>query len=207
MSESTLGWDDPASPDRYLHSDTRTYSGTAKEDQYVLQAEPTAITYTALATGIATTTSASHLIFIQGDGTLYTRVHSIWVGQRALAGAAATAQLQVLRTTTAGSGGSAISAYPLDGGDTSPYGGTIQTLPSSKGTEGVAMLYGNLGLVAAQPVNALNEWYWPKVSRPQRIKPIIIAPATTNGIVLKIVTGIATSTVDIMVEFSTSTYL
>lgn len=204
MSDSSLGYTDGAG--KNIHTDQRTYSGTAKEDQYFLFAQPTAVTYTAVATGIATTTSASHLMIVQADGTNYTRIKGIWVGQRALAGAVATAQLQVLRTTTAGTGGSSISAYPLDGGDTSPYAGVVMTLPSSKGTEGVALVYGNLGLAAANPVTTANEFVWPKWNR-LGSKPIVLAPATGNGICIKIVTGIATSTVDIMVDFEVTAFL
>lgn len=202
MAESTLGWTDGAG--KNIHTWQRSVDATNKEDQVFLPGEQHLATYVANAAGVSTATSASHLIFIQGDGTNYTRISRITVRQAALAGAAATAQLSVIRTSTAGSGGGAVSARPFDAGDTDPYAGTIQTLPSSKGTEGVTLLIGRLGLVAAAPVDARNVWSW---ERGPWGKPIIIGTATTNGVCLKITTGIATSTVDITVEFTLTSYL
>lgn len=180
----------------------RTISSVAKEDQIVLLGEPVLATYTFAAQAVATTTSASHLAFIQGDGTNYTRIHWFEIEQQALAGAAATAEIRVYRTTTAGTGGTTISCYPTDGSDTSPYAGGAMTLPSSKGTEGVLLYQCRVPLVAAQPVGVPRRWQQSNYE-----KPWIIAPATTNGLVWKIVTGIATSTVNITIGFSVSSYL
>lgn len=202
MAESTLGYTDGAG--KNIHTFARSIGGTTKEDQVWLPGEHYLPTYSFTATGVATTTSASHLFFVQGDGTNYLRIHSIVVGQMALAGAAATALLSVIRTTTAGSGGSAVSGRAYDEGDTNPYAGTAQTLPSSKGTEGVTLLVGHLALAAAQPMTTANIWEW---HHDVNGKPIIIAPAVTNGICIKITTGVATSTVYVQVEATNSTYL
>ena len=201
MAESTLGYDDPASPDRYLHSWSRTIGGTAKEGQFVLPEEHVLATYSALAAGIATTTSAAHLICIEADGTNYIRLHRIWVQQVVGAGSATLAQLALFRTTTASSAGSSVTARPYDGAD-SAFGGVIRTIPT-KGTEGVQLLQARLWLtntIAANP----NTWEW--VARPDQ-KPLIIGPAVTDGVALKIITGIATSTVDITLEFTSTSYL
>jgi hypothetical protein len=56
--------------------------------------------------------------------------------------------------------------------------------------------------IAAQPVS----WEWQALLSDAR-KPIIIGPATTDGICLKIVTGIATSTLDISVTFTVDSSL
>jgi hypothetical protein len=200
MSTSVIGVDEGT--DKYWDTDQRTKSGTAKESLIVLEGESANPTYTAIAKTIATTTSASHLIFIQGDGTLYTRIKSVLVQQVVAAGAATLAELSLFRTSTAGSGGGAITARPYDTTD-SAYGGTIQTLPSSKGTEGVEIWHRRLWLtnsIAANP----NTVTWTATAG---LKPIIVGPATTDGVCLKIITGIATSTVDIMIEFTTSTFV
>ncbi len=111
--------------------------------------------------------------------------------------------IELYRLSTAGSGGGAVSARPFDSADTNPYGGTIQTLPSSKGTEGNRLWFDKIWLtnsIAAQP-NSI-EW----VAR-DNMKPIIIGSATTDGIAIKITTGIASATVDINVEFTVTPYL
>ena len=203
MAESVIGSEvNGTTYNKNLHTFGRTIGGTAKEDQTAILTEPFLPTYTAAAQNVITTTSASHLFFLQGDGTLYTRVHWFEIEQQVLAGGAATAEIRVYRTTTAGTGGTAISCYPVDGGDTSPYAGGAMTLPTVKGTEGVLLYQKRLSILAAAPITATMRWE-------QSIyeKPWIIAPAVTNGLAWKLITGIATSTLNITVGFSVSTYL
>lgn len=199
MAESTLGYTDGSG--KNIHTFARSIASTTKEDQVFLLGEPILPTYTAAASSVATTTSAAHLFFIQGDGTLYTRINWFEVAQQTM-GTAAVAEIRLYRTTTAGSGGGAISCYPTDGADTSPYAGTAQTLPSSKGTEGVLLHQFRLPLVASTPTLGTYRW-----ERQNYEKPIIIAPATTNGICWKIITGIATDTLNITIGFSVSVAL
>jgi len=201
MAEGVVGVDEGT--DKYLHTWQRSIAATDKEDQVVLEGESVNPTYSLITAPVATTTSASHLVFIMGDGTLYTRIRRVFIEQVVAAGSATLANIQMFRLTTAGSGGGALSARPHDSADTNPYAGTIQTLPSSKGTEGNFLWARYLWLtnsIAAQP-NSI-EW----VAR-NNMKPIIIGPAATDGLAIKIATGIATSTVNIHIEFTTSTYL
>lgn len=183
----------------------RTRSSTAYENMVVLVGEPAIPTFEVIATGIATTTSASHLIFIQADGTLITRIKRIYVEQVAAAGAATLAQLQIVRVSTAGTGGGAITARGRDSADT--YAGTIQTLPTVKGTEGVTLLNKRMALSnVAATTAAPNSWEWLAQEREGQ-KAITIGPTATDGVCLKIITGIATSTVDISITFTTDTAL
>lgn len=198
-SESTIQITDAASATKQLHTQSRSYGGTTKEDQLFLKAQSTRVTYRAYCSAIITTTSASHLAFIQADGTNYTFITGFWIAQTTLAGSVATANIQLIRTSTAGTGGGAISAYPLDAADTSPYAGTIQTLPTGKGTEGVTLMGGPVGLTATNPMTTVNQWFW---RADDDEKPITIGTATTDGICIKIITGIATSKVDITLEFT-----
>ncbi len=105
------------------------------------------------------------------------------------------------RTTTAGSGGSAVTASPYDGADS--YAGTIQTLPSSKGTDGVVLWDIWLPLPSALgDMIATRTWQQSPGS-----KPIIFGTAVGGGITLEVITGIASATVSVMMEFSTTTFL
>jgi hypothetical protein len=202
MPASVIGIDEPDSADKNLSTWQRTIGATSVQEQVLLPGEAYQATYSALATGISTAASASHLIALEADGTNYVRIRRIYISQAALAGAAATAQLQVVRTTTASSAGTSVTARAFDEAD-SAYGGAIRTLPT-KGTEGSILLQSRLGLTAAQPVTSVYAWEW-RASDAE--KPIIIAPANTNGIALKIVTGIASATCDVTIEFTTTTYL
>lgn len=185
------------------HTWQRTISATNKEDTFVLLAEPANPTYGALAASVVTTTSASHLIFIQADGTNYTRIKRIYVEQVVAATTATLAQLQVIRTTTAGSGGTAVTARGFDSADT--YAGTIQTLPSTKGTEGNTLLQRRLWLLSTVNTQPFS-WEWLAQESDAR-KPIIIGPSSTDGICLKLVTGIAVGTLDIAITFTVDSVL
>ena len=191
---------------KLARTNSRILDGTnTVEEYYFHKAEPAIATFEVVATAIATTTSASHLLFIQADGTLYTRIKRIYVVQVAAATAATLAQLQVIRTSTAGSGGGAITARGRDAADS--YTGTIQTLPTVKGTEGNTLLNQRLALsnVAATTSNP-NSWEW-LAREDEGQKPIVIGPSATDGICIKIVTGIAGATVDLNVTFCTDAAL
>lgn len=200
-AESVIQITDAASSTKYLHTSSRSYGGTTKEDQFWLKAQSVRTTYRAYASAVSSATSASHLIFIQADGTNYTFITGLYLPQTTLAGSASTANIQVIRTSTAGSGGGSISGFPLDAADTSPYGGTIQTLPSSKGTEGSTLFGGPVGMVAAQPMLTTSGWFY---RFDDDEKPITIGTATTDGICVKIVTGIASGKFDAILEFYTA---
>src|SRR5438045_2134751 len=103
MATGLLGWTDGSG--KNIETVSRTRNATLYEDQMVVLGEPSAPTFTALATSIATTTGASHLIMLQADGTNYTRIKRIYVEQVVGATTVTLAQLQILRVSTAGTGG------------------------------------------------------------------------------------------------------
>lgn len=189
-----------------LHTNQRTIGGTAKEDQVVVLGEHFLPSYSMNGTAIATTTSASHLFALEADGTNYIRVHRIYVAQSDdVPAAASLAQLQVFRTTTASLTGTALNPRPYDGADTNPYGGRAVSIPGTKATEGNMLLQGRIYLATSAVAAAPTFWEWK--SNGLYMKPIIVGPAVTDGIVLKIVTGIASAALDYTVEFSLSTYV
>lgn len=184
-----------------LRTDTKTIAATTRHQQVVLLGDPSGATYTAVAAYLSCATSASHLLFIQGDGTNYTRIHRIRIMTRG-AGTAGVLDIKAFRTSTAGSGGSTVNGRPFDAADTDPYGGTIQTLPTSKGTEGNQLLQATFPSYAA--TGSVGTWEW---RAGDRSKPIIIGTSTANGLALKLQTGIASITVDIEVEFTVTSFL
>ena len=205
MARSTLGYDDPAAPDRYLDSWSRTIDGTARESQFVLPMEHVVPTYAMNGTAVTVATSASHLFALEADGTNYIRVRRIFVAQSDdVPAAASLLQLQVFRTTTASLTGTALNPRPFDGADTNPFGGRAVSLPGTKGTEGNMLLQGRIYLPTSAVTANPTTWEW--VARPDQ-KPIIVGPAVTDGIVLKVVTGIASAAVDYTVEFSLTTFV
>ena len=188
-----------------LNTWDRTISATLVQDQFMLPGEYPLATYCVSASAISTATTDAHLMQIMAGSSLYVRIRRIRVEQLANAGAANVAAIEVRRVTTAGSGGTSVTPAPYDSGD-SAASATAQTLPSSKGTEGVVLHRTALAMRAGLGSTSIFDETWEWVQHPG-MKPIIIPAGTANGIVIKNTTGIATSTVVINVEFVETAWL
>lgn len=184
-----------------LRTDQRTIGGTAVHQQYALQGDSNKPTYTAIGISCSLATSGDHLLIVQGDGSNYTRIHRITI-RGATPGTAGQADIRIMRTSTAGSGGGTVNARSFDAGDTTPYGGLCMTDPTARGTETDQLLQLRLPVVASAPSTGIAEW-----KAGEGVKPIIIGTATSGGIAVKIQTGIATDTADVEVEFSVTAHL
>jgi len=174
----------------------RTVGGTALEGQIVILGLPFVATYSVVASSISTATSAAHVLELMAGVTNHVRVESFRIKQVVSAGAAAMLSIQLLRLTTAGTGGTGVTARPYDTADT--VSATAMTLAAVKGTEGVQLGQIDIPLRAAI-VAAEYEYIW---TTPPGVKPLIIPAGTANGLTWKIVTGVATSTISIVVTFS-----
>lgn len=184
-----------------LRTDTKTISGTTRHQQVMLLGDASVPTYTAIGISCSLASSGDHLLIVQGDGSNYTRIHRITI-RGATPGTAGVADIRVLRTSTAGSGGGTVNARAFDAADTTPYAGLCMTDPTSRGTEGDQLLQFRLPTYASTGSSGMVEW-----KAGDRSKPIIIGTSTANGICVKIQTGIATVTVDVEVEFTVTSFL
>jgi type 1 fimbria pilin len=174
----------------------RTVSSSAVEEQFIILGDSPKATYSVVASAISTATSASHILQIMAGSTLYVKLEKLRIKQVANAGAVAMVAIQVLRLTSAGTGGSAVTPRPHDTSDTA--GATAMTLPSSKGTEGVQLDLIDFPLRAAI-LGQEQEYVW---TLPDDVKPFIIEPGTTNGLCLKVVTGVASATLSMVATIS-----
>lgn len=204
MAESVIGAEvNGTTYNKNEHTISHSIGGTTKEDVVVVRGEAFRAAYSALVTASAVTPSAAHLLAIEADGTNYIYITHMEMDQVAMAGAATKMQLAGFRTSTAGSGGTASTARPLDTA-TSAFGGLIRSI-GTKGTEGVQLLQARIDLLATQPTTGINRplWVW---DADELTGPIKIGNAITDGFALKVITGIATATVDISIRFYTLSY-
>ena len=185
-----------------LHTFQRTVGANSVEDEAVYPAEFPSASYSLIASNISTATSASHILQIMAGATNYVRIRRIYVQQTGLAGAVNTFVLQFFRLTTAGTGGTAVTARPYDSSDAAA-GATGMTRPTTKGTEGVQLGLLRVPLFAAYPVTSPPA-VW---EQHPGMKPLIIPAGTSNGIALKISTGVASSTIDVVVELVETSFL
>jgi hypothetical protein len=201
-SPNTIGIADSDAADKYLWTYSNTVGGTASQAQVFVPGPIPWPTYSLAARDIALATSSSTLLFVQADGTNYTRLKSVRIHAAALPAAASIAWFRLFRTTTVGTGGTAQAVGAYDSSDT--YGGTAQTLPSSAGTTGTLLKEWRMYLPTSVGTATPNVIEW---TPPYGGKEIIFGTATTAGLAIIMGSGIATAMVDINLEFTTTTFL
>jgi hypothetical protein len=183
------------------HTFQRTIGANTVEDQVVILGEPYLPGYVVGFNGISVGTSSDHVFQIMAGSSDKVRIRRIWLLQNALASSAGRVEFTIWRLSTAGTGGSVITPRPLETTDAAA-GATAMTLPSSKGTESTFLQRFTLPMYAAFPV-ANDPWEW--VQLPNQ-KPITIAAGTSNGIALKVLTGITSATVSGYIEFDETSF-
>jgi len=175
-------------------------------DQKVILGEQYLSTFDANAIGINASTSASHILQIMAGSSLDVRIRRITVWQSAVATTAAISDLAILRLTSAGTGGTVVTPTTLVPSDTTTS--SARTLPSSKGSEGAIIMQPTLTYTQTVPVSGpgnamlLFDYDWDAL----RAKPLIIGAGTSNGLALKIITGVAGATLNVTVTYSESVF-
>ena len=161
-----------------------------------VEAEPEVATYALTATTVALSTANSHVLQVMAGASLRVGIRSIRVQQVANASSTARVAFQVVRLTTAGTGGGGVSPLAHDPAEAAA-GCTAMTLPTAKGTEGSAMktsrhlLHATSATVGLEPLLIDYSWH--------RTKALWIAAGISNGIAIKNVTSDAAATVDVEV--------
>lgn len=179
------------------HTFNRTIGANSVEDDVIINGEHYLASYHGGNTAaISFATAASHLFQIMAGASLKVYVRRIRVYQMVGATAAAFAQVQVLRLTTAGTGGTALTPNPRETTD-SASGHTFMTLPTAKGTEGVEVDSGTFEAIQTVPVAGggyRGTLIFEGIYDDLRSKSLVIPAGTTNGIALKLVTALAAAT-------------
>lgn len=199
MSQSYVPFLDSASATRKFHTNQRSNGADTVEQYIQLEGEPYHASYTVWALSTSLATANSHVLQLMAGASLRVGIRRITVDLLTAAGAATNMAWGVYRLTTAGSGGTAYTPVAHDPAD-SAAGSTVQTLPTSKGTEGsilrlgTALVNNSATTVGVQRVLTVD---WTT----SRTKAFWIAAGTSNGLALKNFTAVATAAVYVNVEF------
>lgn len=186
-----------------LHTWQRTIGANNVEDEFVIPGEFPYPSYTVVANAVAAGTANAHLLAINAGASSPVRVRRIWIEQQANATTAALWDLRLYRTTTAPSGGTAITPAKLDPSDAAA-GATAMTLPTVKGTESdqlratILIARQAFSATAAGQIDEPCEWTFGD----HATKPLVIPAGAANGIAIKTVSAIVGATVTIYVELS-----
>lgn len=145
----------------------------------VVGGQSTLATYS-FGTGPLAPTAARQLFVIEAPASGVIRLQRIIIWQPGSQTTAGLVTLQLLRTTTASSGGTAITPAPVDSSDAA-YGGIVRSLPTS-GTESTVLdqiaVYVPAALAAFTPIVI-------DYAVLDSLKAPVIPAGTANGIALK----------------------
>lgn len=182
-----------------LHTWDTTIGANLVQDEFTLPGEYPYATYFVTASA-SVATANDHLLQIMAGGTNKVRIRRIGIEQSTNATTAAPGSISILRVTTAGTGGTAVTPRPGDSSDAAA-GATCMTLPTVKGTEGVefirtTLLWRQAVSATAAAVDDAFTWY-----QMPNAKGLVIPAGVTNGIVIKQLTAIAAANAVINVEF------
>lgn len=204
MAESSINVTEGSG--KRLHTYDRTVAGTLVQDQFVVPGEYPLASYIANCTATIATTGDATFQIISG-ATLNVRIRRIRVEQSANAGSASLWGFTIIRLTTAGTGGTALTPAKLDLADAAAGASCMYNIASaSSGTESTQLTYGNISIRTASNAGAYEDvWVWEQAPG---IKPILIpaSSGSTYGLEIKNGNGLATATVSITVEFVETSY-
>ena len=184
----------PDSTGKKLHTISYTVGANTVEDEVTVPGPYPWAAYSAYGTALSGATAASHIMQIMAGATLKVRITKILIHE--IAATVGTVRFEIVRLTSAGTGGGAITPSKLDNADAAA-GATMMSLPGVKGAEGAFLWPITVGSAGAAPQSAVNESTW--TAHPNS-KPIIIPAGVANGIALKC-SGLAATTYDVAIEF------
>lgn len=182
-----------------LHTWNRTIGANSVEDEFTLPGEYPLASYVAFAESISIATANDHVMEVMAGASLNLAVRRIHISQNNSAGTAAIATFRLVRLTTAGTGGTAVTPAKYDNGDAAS-GATAMTLPTTLGTEGTILDREAVPMRnAASTLGGAEDVYeWMAVPN---MKSLIVPSGTANGIAIKNMAAIASATVNIRIEF------
>lgn len=182
---------------------TYTENANVVQDQKVILGEPYLATYALTHTPVTTGNSNSDFLEIMAGASLNVRIRYMEVLQLVLATTAAITNILLVRLTSAGSGGTAVTPRPLNPAD-SAAGATAMTLPSVVGGQGATIA--NSCPYFLQTANASTQFQQPIITWDFRQAPLIIPAGTSNGITIRITAAVAAATATSNVYFAESAF-
>lgn len=189
----------PGSGAKMATGPTYTENANIIQDQKVIEGEHYNATYTVTTGVVSIATANSHALEIMAGASLNVRIRRIEIWQTSAITAAALVSLALYRLTSAGNTGGAVTPRPLDTSD-GASGCTALTLPTNKGTEDVLIAQAHPYFI--QTIGASTPIAGPAVVwnfDGPRIKPLLIALGTSNGIAIKNTAAYAGANVNIIV--------
>lgn len=188
-----------------LHALSRTVNSQTVYDEAVTAAIPHLPSYIVRSYNASLATAGDHLLQIMAGSTNNVYITKLRMFQIVLATTLSLGQFSLVRLTSAGTGGTAITPLPLDTTDPASNA-TAMRDPSSNGTEGDTLVTSSGVLLSAwgtdtgRPVPMIYDFDSPYT------KPLRIPKGTTNGLAVRNVSAIAAASVVVEVTYFEAPY-
>ena len=184
-----------------IHTSSRLVGANTVEDAYQLPGEYPGATYMVGSGAVSAAVSNDHVLAIWAGASSPVRIRRITIYHgNPTANAQVHALISIMRLTTAGSGGTAVTPVKYDPGSAAA-GATARTLPTGKGTETDVLRRLRLMTFNAAAATGSGEPSYVEWEQHPGGSPIIIPAGVANGIALKIGGSYTGLTLDINVEF------
>jgi hypothetical protein len=184
---------------------TTSKGGQTVHAQRTIPAEYPDASYFVMASNISIATANDHVLEILAGSSLNLLIRRIYIEQATNATTVTGCSFELLRVTTAGTGGGAITPAKFNTADAAA-GCTAMTLPTVKGTESTSMFRTSMimrqaMLATGAQVDDAFQW-----DQSPYTGPIFIAAGTSNGIALKCISAVAAATVNVRFEIVETNY-
>jgi len=191
-----------------LHTWQRTIGANNVEDDFSLPGEyPLAAYVVTPAAAVSMATAGDDIAQIMAGASLNVRIRRIRFEQSAPVTAATFTPVTLIRLTTAGTGGTAITPAKMDNGDSASGATAASGVPvGTRGTAGVTLLNRTIYPVQTAPAGGTPTPYWEWIQLPG-VKPIIIPAGAANGIAIRNSGGRAGLTVFWEIELVETSFL
>ena len=186
---------------------TSTYTEgcvTVHDEKFVL-GEQYLASYVVNGAAISMATINDHLIQLMAGSTLNVYVRRIVGYQVGLATSAAIQDFRLFRISSAGTGGTSLSEFPLNPADAAS-GAQAMTLPTAKGTETNRMWVTNKSLMQTAPTAGADLLLFDWVFDGLRTPSLIIPAGITNGIAVKNTVATAAASCNINILFTEASF-
>jgi len=183
-----------------------TENANVVQDQKIIEGEAYLSTYTVSQTGGAVMAGANaHTLQIMAGSSLIVRLRRLTVWQLGLAGAITMQTFSIVRLTSAGTGGTALTPLALEQSDPGS-GATAMRGPTTPGTVNGTLYSATAPVLAALwtvPSPPMIDWNFEGMDN---TKVPMIAAGVANGLALMTLTAIATATIIYTATFVESAF-
>lgn len=185
-----------------LHYDLKTIGANDVLDEYVLAGEVSLSSYNLSSSTVVLTTANDHLLELMCGVALNIRLRRVRIYQTVLVTAAAIARFQLIRLSTAGTGGTVVTPRVIT--NTTPAAAaTGMTLPTVKGTEGSTLDEATAGLMQTAPAaggsTLLVDWDLDKLGH---VGGYYLPAGSANGVCVKNTAAFAGASVMVVATFT-----